>query len=155
MQRHTSMAGIENDIPSRIERLCSERGLRMTGQRRTIARVLTASVDHPNVEEVYRRANHIDPRISLSTVYRTLKLFETKGILERHDFGAGRRRYEQVPRQHHDHLIDVKTGRVIEFRNEEIEKLQERVARELGFELIGHKLELYGVPLASRKKQRD
>jgi Fur family ferric uptake transcriptional regulator len=149
------MAGIENDIPSRIERLCSERGLRMTGQRRTIARVLTASADHPNVEEVYRRANRVDPRISLSTVYRTLKLFETKGILERHDFGAGRRRYEQVPRQHHDHLIDVKTGRVIEFRNEEIEKLQERVARDLGFELIGHKLELYGVPLASKKKQRE
>jgi Fur family ferric uptake transcriptional regulator len=155
MQPHTSMAGIENDIPSRIERLCSERGLRMTGQRRTIARVLTASVDHPNVEEVYRRANRVDPRISLSTVYRTLKLFEAKGILERHDFGAGRRRYEQVPRQHHDHLIDVKTGRVIEFRNEEIEKLQERVARELGFELIGHKLELYGVPLASKKRQSD
>jgi Fur family ferric uptake transcriptional regulator len=146
------MAGIENEIPSRIERLCSERGLRMTGQRRTIARVLTAAEDHPNVEEVYRRANRVDPRISLSTVYRTLKLFEAKGILERHDFGAGRRRYEEVPRQHHDHLIDVETGRVIEFRNEEIEKLQERVARELGFKLVGHKLELYGIPLTSRKK---
>lgn len=146
------MAGIENKIPSRIERLCSERGLRMTGQRRTIARVLTASEDHPNVEEVYRRANRVDPRISLSTVYRTLRLFEAKGILERHDFGAGRRRYEEAPRQHHDHLIDIKTGRVIEFRNEEIEKLQERVARELGFKLVGHKLELYAVPLTSKKK---
>ncbi|HZA00912.1 MAG TPA: Fur family transcriptional regulator [Hyphomicrobiaceae bacterium] len=149
------MAGIENEIPSRIERLCSERGLRMTGQRRTIARVLTASEDHPNVEEVYRRANCVDPRISLSTVYRTLKLFEAKGILERHEFGAGRRRYEEVPRQHHDHLIDIKTGRVIEFRNEEIETLQERVARDLGFELVGHKLELYGVPLAGKKKKRE
>jgi Fur family ferric uptake transcriptional regulator len=148
------MAGIENEIPSRIERLCSERGLRMTGQRRTIARVLTASEDHPNVEEVYRRANRVDPRISLSTVYRTLKLFEAKGILERHEFGAGRRRYEEVPRQHHDHLIDVKTGRVIEFRNEEIERLQERVARDLGFELVGHKLELYGVPLPNKKKKQ-
>jgi Fur family ferric uptake transcriptional regulator len=146
------MAGIENEIPSRIERLCSERGLRMTGQRRTIARVLTSSEDHPNVEEVYRRANRVDPRISLSTVYRTLKLFEAKGILEGHDFGAGRRRYEEAPRQHHDHLIDVDTGRVIEFRNEEIEKLQERVARELGFKLVGHKLELYGIPLTSKKK---
>jgi Fur family ferric uptake transcriptional regulator len=153
MQRHTFMAGIENEIPSRIERLCSERGLRMTGQRRTIARVLTASEDHPNVEEVYRRANRVDPRISLSTVYRTLKLFEAKGILERHDFGAGRWRYEEVPRQHHDHLIDVKTGRVIEFRNEDIERLQERIARDLGFELVGHKLELYGVPLTSKKKR--
>ena len=127
----------------------------MTGQRRTIARVLTASEDHPNVEEVYRRANCVDPRISLSTVYRTLKLFEAKGILERHEFGAGRRRYEEVPRQHHDHLIDIKTGRVIEFRNEEIETLQERVARDLGFELVGHKLELYGVPLAGKKKKRE
>jgi Fur family transcriptional regulator, ferric uptake regulator len=148
------MAGIENEIPSRIERLCSERGLRMTGQRRTIARVLTASEDHPNVEEVYRRAYCVDPRISLSTVYRTLKLFEAKGILERHDFGAGRRRYEEAPPQHHDHLIDVRTGRVIEFRNEEIERLQERVARDLGFELVGHKLELYGVPITGKKKKR-
>jgi Fur family ferric uptake transcriptional regulator len=149
------MAGIDKEVPSRIERLCSERGLRMTGQRRTIARVLTASEDHPSVEEVYRRANGVDPRISLSTVYRTLKLFEAKGILERHEFGAGRRRYEEVPRQHHDHLIDVKTGRVIEFRNEEIERLQERVARDLGFELVGHKLELYGVPLAGKTQKRE
>jgi Fur family ferric uptake transcriptional regulator len=147
-----AMVSIENEIPSRIERLCGEQGLRMTGQRRTIARVLSAAEDHPNVEEVYRRANCVDRRISLSTVYRTLKLFEAKGILERHDFGAGRRRYEEAPRQHHDHLIDVETGHVIEFRNEEIEKLQERVARELGFRLVGHKLELYGVPLTSKKR---
>jgi Fur family ferric uptake transcriptional regulator len=152
VQQRKSMVGIKNDLPSRIERLCTEQGLRMTGQRRTIARVLTESEDHPNVEEVYRRANRVDSRISLSTVYRTLKLFEAKGILERHDFGAGRRRYEEMPRQHHDHLIDVETRLVIEFRNEEIEKLQERVARELGYELVGHKLELYGVPLRSTKK---
>jgi Fur family transcriptional regulator, ferric uptake regulator len=133
--------------PSRLERACAELGLRMTGQRRTIARVLSQSPDHPDVDELYRRTNRIDPRISLSTVYRTLKLFAAKGILARHDFGAGRGRYEEAPREHHDHLIDVDNGRVIEFRNEEIERLQERVARELGFQLIGHRLELYGVPL--------
>ena len=144
---------VESDqlVPSRIERLCSDRGVRMTGQRRTIARVLATSQDHPDVDEVYRRANLVDSRISLSTVYRTLKLFEAKGILERHEFGAGRRRYEEAKRDHHDHLIDVETGRVIEFRNEEIEKLQERVARELGFELVGHRLELHGVPLRREK----
>ena len=133
--------------PSRIERLCHEHGLRMTGQRRIIAQILSAAVDHPDVEEVYRRANAIDARISLSTVYRTLKLFERKGILARHDFGAGRLRYEEAPREHHDHLIDIGTGRVIEFRNEDIERLQERVARELGFKLVGHRLQLFGLPL--------
>jgi len=145
------MAGSEDEVPSRIERLCSERGLRMTGQRRTIARVLTAAEDHPDVVEVYRRAHLVDPRISLSTVYRTLRLFEAKGILERHEFGAGRRRYEEATREHHDHLIDLETGKVIEFRNEDIERLQERVARELGFELVGHRLELHGVPLRRKK----
>ncbi len=145
------MPGSENQTPSRIERLCSDRGLRMTGQRRTIARVLAAAADHPDVVEVFRRANLIDSRISLSTVYRTLKLFEDQGILERHEFGAGRRRYEEATPEHHDHLIDLETGRVIEFRNEEIEKLQERVARELGFELVGHRLELHGVPLRRNK----
>ena len=118
----------------------------MTGQRRVIARVLSAAKDHPDVEEVYRRANAVDARISLSTVYRTIKLFEANGFLERHDFGAGRGRYEETARRHHDHLIDIESGKVIEFRNEEIEQLQERVARELGFNLVGHKLELYGVP---------
>lgn len=144
------MAGAEKTEQSRIEALCVERGLRMTGQRRTIARVLAAAHDHPDVEEVYRRANRIDDRISLSTVYRTLKLFEEKGILERHDFGRGRGRYEAAPNVHHDHLIDLATGRVIEFSNEAIEALQERIARELGFRLVGHRLELYGMPLTAR-----
>ena len=144
-------AGTENKSPSRIERLCNDHGLRMTGQRRTIARVLAAAEDHPDVIEVFRRANLVDPRISMSTVYRTLKLFEDKGILERREFGAGRRRYEEATREHHDHLIDLESGRVIEFRNEEIEKLQERVARELGFKLVGHRLELHGIPLRQKK----
>ena len=133
--------------PSRIERLCAEHGLRMTGQRRIIARILSDAADHPDVDEVHHRAHAQDPRISLSTVYRTLRLLERKGILARHDFGAGRRRYEEAPREHHDHLIDIESGSVIEFRNEAIEKLQESVARELGFKLVGHRLQLFGVPL--------
>ena len=132
---------------SRIERLCAEHGLRMTGQRRIIARILSDAADHPVVDEVHHRAHAQDPRISLSTVYRTLRLLERKGILARHDFGAGRRRYEEAPREHHDHLIDIESGSVIEFRNEAIEKLQESVARELGFKLVGHRLQLFGVPL--------
>src|ERR1700733_13973997 len=131
---------------SRIEKICAEKGLRMTDQRRVIARVLSDSADHPDAEELYRRASAIDPQISIATVYRTVKLFEDAGILERHDFRDGRSRYEEVPESHHDHLIDVATGSVIEFRNEDIEKLQRRVAEELGFELIDHRLELYGVP---------
>jgi Fur family transcriptional regulator, ferric uptake regulator len=138
--------------PTRIERLCSEKRLRMTGQRRVIARVLSAAKDHPDVEEVYRRANAVDARISLSTVYRTIKLFEANGFLERHDFGANRGRYEERARHHHDHLVDIESGRVIEFRNEEIERLQERVARDLGFSLVGHKLELYGTPIKRTRK---
>jgi len=134
-----------------IESRCAECGLRMTGQRRVIARVLSSATDHPDVEEVHRRAHAIDQRISLSTVYRTLKLFAGKGILERHDFGHGRGRYEAAPREHHDHLVDIESGRVIEFSNADIEALQERIARELGFELVGHRLELYGVPLAKKK----
>lgn len=141
------MPGDDSTAPSRIERLCSQHGLRMTGQRRTIARVLSSAQDHPDVEEVFRRAHAVDPGISLSTVYRTVRLFEAKGILARHDFGAGRGRYEQMGQPHHDHLIDIETGKVIEFQNDEIEKLQERVARELGFKLVGHRLELFGVPL--------
>ena len=137
---------------SRLERLCAERGMRMTGQRRTIARVLSEAEDHPDVEEVYRRASAQDPRISLSTVYRTVRLFETAGILERHEFGDGRRaRYEPAGHGHHDHLINIKTGEVIEFRNERIERLQESVARELGFRLIGHRLELFGVRVKGAK----
>jgi Fur family ferric uptake transcriptional regulator len=146
------MAASPEDAPSRIEQLCTDQGLRMTGQRRVIARVLSAAHDHPDVEEVYRRANAVDARISLSTVYRTLRLFEAKGILERHDFGAGRGRYEEATRRHHDHLIDIETGKVIEFQNDEIEQLQERVARELGFSLVGHKLELYGTPIKHSRK---
>jgi Fur family ferric uptake transcriptional regulator len=137
---------------SRLERLCAEKGMRMTGQRRTIARVLSEAEDHPDVEEVYRRASAEDPRISLSTVYRTVRLFENKGILERHEFGDEKRaRYEPAGHGHHDHLINVKTGEVIEFRNEQIERLQESVARELGFRLIGHRLELFGTPIKDPK----
>jgi Fur family transcriptional regulator, ferric uptake regulator len=124
----------------------------MTGPRRVIARVLSAAKDHPDVEEVHRRAHAVDKRISLSTVYRTLKVFAANGILERHDFGAGRGRYEEAAPRHHDHLIDIQSGRVIEFSNEEIERLQKRVARELGFDLVGHKLELYGVPVRRSRK---
>lgn len=137
---------------SHIERLCASKRLRMTGQRRIIARVLSAAKDHPDVEEVHRRAHAVDARISLSTVYRTLKLFQSKGILERHDFGAGRGRYEEASQGHHDHLIDIETGRVIEFHNEDIERIQRRVAKELGFDLVGHKLQLYGVPTKRSRK---
>ena len=131
----------------RIEKLCAERGMRMTEQRRIIARILDQSDDHPDVEELYRRSVKIDAKISISTVYRTVKLFEDAGIIERHDFRDGRSRYETVPDEHHDHLIDLKTGVVIEFHSPEIEALQERIAREYGFRLVEHRLELYGVPL--------
>ena len=132
---------------SRIERLCVKKGMRMTGQRRTIARVLSEAHDHPDVEEVYRRASAADPHISISTVYRTVKLLEDGGILQKRDFGDGRSRYEAVSDHHHDHLIDLRSGEVIEFRNEDIEKLQRIVARELGYRLVDHRLELFGVPL--------
>jgi len=148
------MSEMRDRVLNRIELLCAKQGLRMTGQRRVIARVLCAAKDHPDVEEVHRRANEIDSRISLSTVYRTLKLFADKGILERHDFGLGRGRYEEAARGHHDHLIDVESGRVIEFRNESIEALQERIARELGFRLVGHRLELYGVRAKPMRKKK-
>jgi len=136
---------------TRIEQLCADKGLRMTEQRRVIARVLSEAQDHPDAEELYRRAAAIDPHISIATVYRTVKLFEDAGILERHDFRGGRSRYEEVPDSHHDHLIDLQTGRVIEFRNEDIERLQRLIAEELGFELVDHRLELYGVPRGSKK----
>lgn len=134
---------------SRLERLCIEKGMKMTGQRRLIARVLSESEDHPDVEAVYRRASELDPKISIATVYRTVRLFEEANILDRHDFGDGRARYEEAPLEHHDHLIDVRSGRVLEFQDEEIEHLQKKIARKLGFELIDHRLELYGVPLGS------
>jgi Fur family transcriptional regulator, ferric uptake regulator len=133
--------------PSRLEQFCLDKGLKMTDQRRVIARVLSDATDHPDVEQVYRRSIEIDPRISIATVYRTVRLFEEAGILERHDFGDGRARYEEMPTEHHDHLIDIETGQVIEFHNEEIEQLQRKVAEQLGFRLVGHRLELYGVPL--------
>lgn len=119
----------------------------MTDQRRVIARVLSEAHDHPDVEELYARAAKIDNHISIATVYRTVRLFEEAGILERHDFRDGRSRYEEVPERHHDHLIDVQSGKVVEFRNEDIEKLQEFIARELGYKLVDHRLELYGIPL--------
>lgn len=136
------------DTPKSLEALCAERGMRMTEQRRVIARILEESEDHPDVEELYRRSVKIDSRISISTVYRTVKLFEDAGIIERHDFRDGRSRYETVPEEHHDHLIDLKNGDVIEFHSPEIEALQERIAREHGFKLVGHRLELYGVPIS-------
>ena len=128
---------------------CEEKGLRMTGQRRVIAEVLESSRDHPDVEELYARAQEVDPRISIATVYRTVKLFEEAGILERLEFGDGRARYEDAERDHHDHLIDLQSGEVIEFVDAEIEALQERIAAKLGYELRGHRLELYGVPKKS------
>ncbi|MEM1288757.1 MAG: transcriptional repressor [Pseudomonadota bacterium] len=121
--------------------------MRMTDQRRVIARVIDASKDHPDVEELYARASAIDPNISMSTVYRTVKLFEESGIVSRHDFGDGRARYEQMPDEHHDHLIDVTTGKVIEFTDPEIEALQEKIAKRLGFKLVDHRLELFGRPI--------
>lgn len=139
-------------MPDRIEKLCIEKGLKMTAQRRVIARVLSEADDHPDVEELYRRASRIDDAISIATVYRTVRLFEEANILERHDFRDGRSRYEEVPEVHHDHLIDVDTGDVIEFQNEEIERLQNEIAKKLGYELVDHRLELYGVSKKKKKK---
>lgn len=146
------MAPALNSEPklSAIEAACAAKGMRMTEQRRIIARVLGEAQDHPDVEELYRRAVAIDDKISISTVYRTVKLFEDAGIIERHDFREGRSRYEQVPDEHHDHLIDVNSGKVIEFRSEEIERLQEEIARRHGFKLVGHRLELYAVRLKDK-----
>ena len=135
----------------RIEQQCIEKGMRMTDQRRVVARVLSAAEDHPDVEELYHRAAAVDPNISLATVYRTVRLFEEAGVVERHDFGDGRSRYEQAGDDHHDHLINIKTGQVVEFFDEELEKLKEALAEKLGYKLVGHKLELYGVPLGEEK----
>jgi Fur family ferric uptake transcriptional regulator len=129
---------------------CEANGLRMTDQRRIIAGVLQEASDHPDVEELYNRASAVDPRISLATVYRTVKLFEETGILEKHEFGDGRARYEAADRDHHDHLINVNSGEVIEFVDAEIEALQERIAAKLGYRLMGHRLELYAVPLGDK-----
>ena len=131
---------------SRIEAKCMEKGLKMTGQRRVVAKVISESHDHPDVELLYQRAVEVDPHISIATVYRTVKLFEEAGITQRHDFGDGRARYEEAS-EHHDHLVDLKTGKVIEFTSEEIEHLQKEIAKKLGYKLVDHRLELYAVPL--------
>ena len=140
---------------SRLEQLCIDKGLKMTEQRRVIARVLSDAADHPDVEQVHRRAVEIDPHISIATVYRTVRLFEEANILARHDFGDGRARYEEMPTAHHDHLIDIQSGRVVEFHNEKIEILQRLVAKELGYQLVGHRLELFAVPLAPGGRQES
>ena len=134
----------------RVEKLCIEKGMRMTDQRRVIAQVLSVANDHPDVEELYRRAHDVDPHISIATVYRTVRLFEDAGIIARHDFRDGRSRYEEAPDTHHDHLIDMKTGKVVEFVDPDIEALQEAIARRLGYRLVDHRLELYGMPLEGK-----
>ena len=134
-----------------LEALCHAKGLRITDQRRVIARVLSDADDHPDVEELHRRASTIDKGISIATVYRTVRLFEEAGILERHDFRDGRSRYETVPDEHHDHLIDLESGQVVEFHDEELEALQERIAARLGFRLVDHRMELYAVPVGSTR----
>src|ERR1700736_4819315 len=135
-----------HEMVSRLEQLCIDRKLKMTEQRRVVARVLSDAADHPDVELVYRRAIEIDPHISIATVYRTVRLFEEANILARHDFGDGRSRYEEMPSAHHDQLTALQSGGGAEFRNEQIEKLQQFIANELGYELVGHRLELYAVP---------
>ena len=139
---------------SRLERLCLDKGLKMTEQRRVIARVLSDAEDHPDVEQVYRRATEIDPHISIATVYRTVRLFEEANILTKHDFGDGRARYEETPDEHHDHLIDIQSGKVVEFHNDEIEELQRRIAEKAGYKLVGHRLDLYGVPLDGKNSRQ-
>ena len=147
------MATPDKAIPEKpnIEALCAAKGMRMTEQRRTIARVLAQAEDHPDVEELYRRCVKVDDRISISTVYRTVRLFEDAGIIERHDFREGRARYETSTEAHHDHLINLRNGEVVEFQSEEIERLQAEVARKLGYRLVDHRLELYAVPLGEDK----
>ena len=140
---------------SRLEQLCLEKGLKMTDQRRVISRVLSAATDHPDVEQVYRRAADIDTKISIATVYRTVRLLEDAGVIERLDFGDGRARFEESRDEHHHHLINVQTGEVIEFNSDELEAVKQRIARELGFELLGHRLELYGVPLKGAPQRSE
>ena len=138
-------------MPSRLERQCADKGLKMTGPRRIIARVLSESADHPDVELLHQRAHALDPKISIATVYRTVRLFEEAGIIEKHDFGDGRARYEEMGEEHHDHLIDLKSGKVIEFSNDKIEQLQRLVAEKLGYRLVDHRLELYCVPIKAKE----
>ncbi len=137
-----------------LEEQCVKKGMRMTEQRRVIAQIIEAAEDHPDVEELYRRASAQDPRISLSTVYRTLNLFEEAGLVTKHDFKDGRARFEPIPDEHHDHLIDIRSGKVIEFRNEEIEAIQDVIAKRLGYRLVDHRLELYAVPLNSETDKK-
>lgn len=142
-------------MTSHLEKLCADKGVRMTGQRRVIAQVLETSLDHPDVEELHRRSVMVDAKISISTVYRTVRLFEDLHIIEKHDFRDGRSRYEAMPDNHHDHLIDLKSGKVIEFSDPRIEALQEEICRELGFKLVDHRLELYAVPVRARKDKKS
>jgi Fur family transcriptional regulator, ferric uptake regulator len=142
----------KNQADPTLEEACVAKGMRMTDQRRVIARVIEAASDHPDVEELYRRAATIDDRISLSTVYRTVNLFEEAGLVTKHDFKDGRARFELIPDEHHDHLIDIRSGKVIEFRNGEIEAIQDLIARRLGYRLVDHRLELYAVPLEDKDK---
>ena len=128
-----------------IEEKCISKGVKLTGQRKIIARIMSEAEDHPDVDELYKRVTKVDPKISIATVYRTVKLFEEAGILAKHDFKGGKARYEEISESHHDHLIDVKTGEIIEFVDDEIEKLQKNVAEKYGYELVDHKLELYGI----------
>lgn len=141
-------------MSSRLEQLCEQLGMRMTDQRRVIARVLSSSHDHPDVEELHRRSVAVDPRISIATVYRTVRMFEENGILSRLDLGDGRARYEEMPESHHDHLIDTRSGKIIEFNDPELEALQEKIAARLGYRLVDHRLELFGVPLEDKDKKK-
>lgn len=140
-------------MTSRLEKICLERGLKMTEQRRVISRVLSEAHDHPDVEEIYRRAAALDPKISIATVYRTMRLYEDANIIERRDFGDGRARYEENREEHHHHLIDVNSGAVIEFANEELEQMKQKIAAELGYDLIGDRLELYGIKKGAKKSK--
>jgi Fur family ferric uptake transcriptional regulator len=137
----------EESLEAQLERLCGQKGLRMTEQRRVIAHIIKEADDHPDVEELYKRASSVDSKISISTVYRTVKLLEEAGILVRHDFKEGRARYEEIRDEHHDHLIDITTGKIVEFVNPEIEALQKKIAESLGYKLVDHKMELYAIPL--------
>ena len=152
-QGHNWETPLSGKSDKSLEELIADRGMRMTDQRRVIAQVIEDSSDHPDVEELYRRSSAIDPNISISTVYRTVRLFEDLDIIEKHEFRDGKARYEAIPDEHHDHLIDLRSGQVIEFSNPRIEALQEEIARELGFELVDHRLELYAVPI--RKPDKD
>lgn len=139
------------EMESKLEALCAQQGLKMTGQRKIIAQTISDSSDHPDVEEIYNRALKEDPKISIATVYRTVKTLEEANIITKYDFGDGRARYEETPDDHHDHLIDIRSGKVVEFHNEKIEQLQEEIAKELGYKLVDHRLELYAVPIDDDK----